>query len=163
MVERISKQEHDKGCYARPVLAADNDASKGEKNVDMVDSLLANEAQRKKERELKAQQEEALTKRRKELKSMSLDELKKRLTKKGLEASGKKDDMVEALFVAVVQDDRAAARQTELKAKSQQDLKQLASQYGLEGGSKDAMVKMILAHEAKLRADLRAFEAKVGE
>jgi len=163
MVERISKQESDKGLYARPVQVSETDASKGEKNVDMVDSLLANEAQRKKERELKAQQEEALTKRRKELKSMSLDELKKRLTKKGLEASGKKDDMVEALFVAVVQDDRAAARQTELKAKSQQDLKQLASQYGLEGGSKEAMVKMILAHEAKLRADLRAFEAKVGE
>merc|ERR1719324_2198518 len=154
MVERISKQEHDKGCYARPVLAADNDASKGEKNIDMVDSLLANEAQRKKERELKTQQEEALAKRRKELKSMSLDELKKRLTKKGLEASGKKDDMVEALFIAVVQDDKAAARQTELKSKSQPELKEILSRHGLETGSKDAMVKALLAHEAKIRKDL---------
>jgi len=163
MVERISKQENEKGCYARPVLNSDSAAPTGEKNIDMVDSLLANEAQRKKERDLKTQREEALSKRRKELKSMSLDELKKRLAKKGLEANGKKDDMIDALFIAVVQDDQAAARQTELKAKQQQELKQLASQYGLEGGSKDAMVKMILAHEAKLRADLRAFEAKVGE
>jgi len=163
MVERISKRENESGLYSRPNLVQDLDAPKEDRNVDMVDSLLANEAQRKKEQDKRNQQEEALAKRRKELKAMSLDDLKKRLTKKGLEASGKKDDMVEALFLAVVQDDKAAARQTELKSKSQQELKEILSRHGLETGSKDAMVKALLAHEAKIRKDLQAFEGKVGE
>merc|ERR1712178_651081 len=71
--------------------------------------------------------------------------------------------MVEALFVAVVQEDAAAARRTELKTKPQQELKELLSRYGLETGSKEAMVKNLLAHEAKLRGDLQAFDAKVEE
>merc|ERR1712070_135987 len=115
------------------------------------------------DQEKRSQQEEALARRRKELKALSLDDLKKRLSKKGLEASGKKDEMVEALFRAVVQDDQAAARQAELKSKSQQELKEILSRYGLESGSKDTMVKGLLAHEAKLRKDLQAFEGKVGE
>merc|ERR1712070_1257074 len=115
------------------------------------------------DQEKRSQQEEALAKRRKELKALSLDDLKKRLTKKGLEARGKKDEMVEALFLAVVQDDKAAARQAELKSKSQQELKEILARYGLETGSKDAMVKGLLAHEAKIRKDLQAFEGKVGE
>merc|ERR1711959_286522 len=114
------------------------------------------------EQEKRSQQEEALAKRRKELKALSLDDLKKRLSKKGLEASGKKDEMVEALFRAVVQDDAAAARQAELKSKSQQELKEILSRYGLESGSKDTMVKALLAHEAKVRKELQAFEGKVG-
>merc|ERR1712070_296290 len=89
------------------------------------------------DQEKRSQQEEALARRRKELKALSLDDLKKRLSKKGLEASGKKDEMVEALFRAVVQDDQAAARQAELKSKSQQELKEILSRYGLESGSKD--------------------------
>merc|ERR1719324_347767 len=71
--------------------------------------------------------------------------------------------MVEVLFLAVVQEDKVAARQTELKSKSQQELKELLSRYGLESGSKDTMVKAMLAHEAKLCKDLQAFEGKVGE
>merc|ERR1712070_414302 len=102
-------------------------------------------------------------KRRKELKALSLDDLKERLSKKGLEASSKKEDMVEALFVAVVQDDKAIARQIELKSKSQQELKEILSRYGLESGSKDAMIKALLAHEAKLLKGLQAFDVKVGE
>ena len=47
--------------------------------------------------ELKRQQEEALLQRRKELKSLSLEDLKKRAAKKGLEANGKKEDLVEAV------------------------------------------------------------------
>merc|ERR1712070_1044543 len=115
------------------------------------------------DQEKRSQQEEALAKRRKELKALSLDDLKKRLTKKGLEASGKKDEMVEALFLAVVQDDKVAARQTELKSKSQQELKEVLSRYGLETGSKDAMVKALLAHEAKIRKELQSFEGKISE
>merc|ERR1719454_1017557 len=151
MVERISKRENETGHYARPSLVQDLDAPKDNKNVDMVDSLLANEAQRKKEQEMRSQQEEALAKRRKELKALSLDDLKKRLSKKGLEASGKKDEMVEALFLAVVQEDKVKERQTELKAKTQPELKEILSRYGLETGSKDAMVKVLLAHEDTTR------------
>merc|ERR1719440_1170928 len=163
MVERISKREHETGYYSRPSLMQDLEAPKENKNVDMVDSLLANEAQRKKEQEIRSQQEEALAKRRKELKALSLDDLKKRLSKKGLGASGKKDEMVETLFLAVVQDDKAKERQTELKAKTQPELKEILSRYGLETGSKDAMVKALLAHEAKIRTELQAFDAKVDE
>merc|ERR1712139_370370 len=98
-----------------------------------------------------------------ELKALSLDDLKKRLSKKGLEASGKKDDMVEALFRAVVQDDKENLRRTELKSKSQPELKEILSRYGLESGGKDAMIKALLAHEEKLRKELQAFDAKVDE
>merc|ERR1711998_180400 len=116
IVERLSKSEYEKGCYAKPSLVQDQDASKGEKSGDMVDALLANETHRKKERELRSQQEEAMAKRRKELKALSIEDLKKKLTKKGLEANGKKEDMVDALFVAFVQEDAIAARQGELKS-----------------------------------------------
>merc|ERR1712139_547864 len=108
--------------------------------------------------ELRSQKEEAMAKRRKELKSLSTEDLKKKLTKKGLEASGKKEDMVEALFLALVQEDAVAARQSELKSKSQPELKELATRYGLESAGKDALVKTLLAHEAKIRRELQAFE-----
>merc|ERR1719162_1699690 len=47
----------------------------------------------KKENELKSQQMDKLAEKRKELKSMSLEDLKKRLTKKGLESNGKKEEL----------------------------------------------------------------------
>merc|ERR1712139_365537 len=107
--------------------------------------------------------EEELAKKRKEFKSMSIEDLKKRLAKKKIEASGKKEDMVEALFIAAVQEDKANARQAELKSKSQQELKELLSRQGLETGTKEQMIKMLLTHEAKCREDLRVFESKVTE
>lgn len=162
MVERISKKENESGCFSRPALAQE-DETKDEKKGDMIEALLASEAQRKKEKDLKSQQEEALMQKRKELKSLSIEDLKKRLAKKGLEASGKKEDMIEALFVAVVQEHTANLRKEELKSKSQQDLKELLSRQGLETGSKEQMIKTLLAHEATVREDLKAFEAKVGE
>merc|ERR1719161_201821 len=91
MVERISKREFDMGCYFRPTRVHEDEAPKAEQKTDMVEALLAGEAQRKKDMELKRQQEEALLQRRKELKSLSLEDLKKRAAKKGLEASGKED------------------------------------------------------------------------
>jgi hypothetical protein len=163
VVDRLSKHEHDKGYYAKPSLIQDQEASKGEKSCDMVDSLLANETQRKKDRELRSQKEEAMAKRRKELKALSIEDLKKKLTKKGLESTGKKEDMIETLFLALVQEDAVAARQVELKFKSQQELKEMAARYGLEGGAKDGLVKAVLAHEAKIRKDLKDFEAKTDE
>merc|ERR1712036_8328 len=79
------------------------------------------------------------------------------------EASGKKEDMVEALFIVAVQEDAANARQAELKSKSQQELKELLSRQGLETGTKEQMMKTLLAHEAKCREELKAFESKVAE
>merc|ERR1712014_392684 len=70
---------------------------------------------------------------------------KKRLVKKGLEAGSKKDEMVDVLFVALMQEEAAKARKSELSSKSLQDLKEL------------------LSHEAKCSEDLKAFEAKVLE
>merc|ERR1712070_916662 len=87
----------------------------------------------------------------------------KRLAKKKIEASGKKEDMVEALFIAAVQEDQANARQADLKSKSQQELKELLSRQGLETGTKEQMIKTLLTHEAKCREDLRVFESKVVE
>merc|ERR1712072_972628 len=141
----------------------EEEAPKGEQRGDMVEALLANEAQRKKERELRSQQEDALAQKRKDLKSMSIEDLKKRLAKKKIEASGKKEDMVEALFVASVQEDQANARQADLKSKSQQELKELLSRQGLETGTKEQMIKTLLAHEAKCREELKDFELKVAE
>merc|ERR1712178_561673 len=106
---------------------------------------------------------EKAAQKRKEIKAMSIDDLKKRLAKKGLEASGKKEDMVDTLFLAAVQDEVVAARQSELKSKSLQDLKEIALRQGLESGTKEHMVKALLAHEAKCRENLKAFESKVGE
>jgi len=164
MVDRISKRENEAGRYTRPALTQESEAPKADKAGDMVDALLANEAQRKREQELKKQQEDAAAQKRKELKCMSLDDLKKRLAKKGMQADGnKKEDMVEALFISVIQEDAANARKSELQSKSLQELKELLLRNGLESGSKEQMIKTLLAHEAKCRDELRAFEVKVSE
>merc|ERR1719453_145762 len=113
--------------------------------------------------ELRSQQEEKALQKRKEIKAMSIEDLKKRLTKKGLEAGGKKEDMVEVLFLAAVQEEALASRQSELKSKSLQDLKEILLRHGMESGTKEHMIKALLAHEAKCRENLKAFESKIGE
>merc|ERR1719375_1628730 len=99
MVERISKKENDQGLYLRPKLSQEEEAPKSDKQGDMVEALLASEAQRKKEKEVRDQQEEALEKTRKELKALSIDDLKKRLAKKKLEALNKKRKELKALSI----------------------------------------------------------------
>jgi len=163
MVDRISKQENDAGCYARPALTQENEVTAADKPLDMVDALLANEAQRKRDKELNSQQEDVAAQKRKELKCLSVDDLKKRLAKKGLEPSGKKEEMVESLFVTIMQEEAVIARRTELKSKSLQELKDLVSRNRLQSGGKEEMVKSLLAYEAKCREDLKAFEVQVGE
>jgi len=162
MVDRISKKEAVLGCYSRPSLPQD-EAPAAQQSGDMVEALLANEALRKKEMDLKSQQEEKFAQKRKDIKAMSIDDLKKRLTKKGLESSGKKEDLVEMLFLAAVQEDAVIVRQSELKSKSLQELKELLSRNGLATGAKDDMIKTLLAHEAKCRENLKAFEGRIGE
>merc|ERR1719163_2594789 len=71
--------------------------------------------------------------------------------------------MIESLFIALVQEDAVTARKAALQSKSGQELKELLLLNGLEPGSKEQMVKTMLAYEAKCREDLKAFEAKVDE
>merc|ERR1712070_932984 len=71
--------------------------------------------------------------------------------------------MIEVLFIAMVQEDAANARKADLKTKSQQELKEILSRNGLETGSKEQMISTLLAHEAKCREDLKAFDMKVDE
>jgi len=162
MVDRISKTESMMGCYSRPSLPQEQ-APSAQQSSDMVEALLANEAQRKREQEVRSLQEEKLSQKRKEIKSLSIEDLKKRLTKKGLESSGKKEDLVEVLFLDAVQEDSILARQSELKSKSLQELKELVARLGFETGAKEQMIKTLLAHEAKCRQNLKAFESKIGE
>lgn len=163
MVDRLTKRENEMGCYLRPAMLRENEAPKVESNVDMVDALLADQAQRQKDMELKQQQGETAAQKMKELKAMSIEDLKKRLTKKGLEANGKKEDMLRVLFCAGLQEEAAAKRKSELSSKSQQELKELLLRNGLETGPKEKMIKTALAHEEKCCKDLKAFEDKVLE
>merc|ERR1719235_1044233 len=71
--------------------------------------------------------------------------------------------MIEALFIAGIQEDKAVERKAELQKRSQPELKELLVLNGLEAGSKEQMVKAMLAYEAKCRDELRAFEAKVDQ
>merc|ERR1711904_630753 len=109
------------------------------------------------------QQEEAAAKKMKEFKTMSVEDIKKKLTKRGLEVSGNKEGMLKTLFLASMQDDALAKRKADLGSKSQQELKELLLRNGLETGPKEKMIKTVLAHEEKCRADLKAFEDQVHE
>jgi len=125
---------------------------------------LADEANRKKELERKKTEEEAAANKRKQLKGMSIDELKKQLTARGREASGKKDELVEALFEVVRQEEAAAAKRASLRAMSPDELKQLLASRGLEAsGKKDAMVGALLAHQARKHEELQKYEERAEE
>jgi len=170
IVERVVRHEIAAGRFARPKLQEDEEeesaqsTSKSGKAGDMVEALLANEANRKKERENKKQEEEAAANKRKELKAKSIEELKKLLTSKGQEPNGKKDELVDALFAIGVQEDAVAARKTKLKSLSIEELKQRATSKGLQqSNKKDAMVDALLAHEAKIREEANAWEFKIGD
>jgi hypothetical protein len=163
MVDRLVKFEVQAGRFLRPVShqSKEHKSDNAKKKGDLVDTLLANEAKRKKDLELAKQQEEAANTKRSQLRSMSVDELKKLLSKKGIEPAGKKEDMVEAVFEVGVQDDKLAARKAELKAMSKDDLTVLLASMGLKAGPKEAMISSVLDHEAQLREKLNAYEIKI--
>lgn len=167
MADRISKRESEMGCYLRPGAsggkAGDASNDKEEKHVDLVAALLESEKTRKTEQQNKRKQEEAAANKRKELRAMTIDELKKAISKRGLETAGKKDEMVETLFRLCKQDEAVAARKVELKALSIQELKELAAAKGIPAGGKEKTVEALLAHEEKLHEELRAFDAKASE
>jgi hypothetical protein len=157
IIDRISKKENEMGRYKRE--ASEKEATLALQDVDMVDALLANENTRKKEKT----REDELALKKKELKTMSVDEVKKALTKKGLDATGKKDEMVEVLFAAKLKDEVAAARKSELKKMTLHDLKVLVTSKGLEATSKEKMVEAIIAEEGKREEELRMFDKKAEE
>lgn len=164
MVERIIRKEVNVGLYARPKLEAEEGEapeSGRRADMDMIDIVLANEAARKKEQELKKQQEDALASKRQDLSDMTVVELKKLLERKGLEAVGKKDEMVEALVAVAIKEEAAAARKERLRSMCTDDLKKLVLSKGLEVGKKEAMVEAFLANEAKVREELRAYDARI--
>jgi len=166
MVERLLKHEFEAGRFLRPAAEqeAKEEAPAATKKGDVVEALLASEANRKKELELKKHQEEAAANRKKELKAMSLEELKKKLTKHKLEPVGKKDDMVEALFQVGVQEEKIVARKAELKAMSKDELKKVLFSKGLDtSGGKDSQVEAVMTHEARAREELKAYGAKVDQ
>jgi len=166
MIERILRGETVAGRFSRPTpeqVEEEQDSAPG-KNGDMVDALLAMEASRKKSADLKARQVEEAARKRAELRSMNMEQLKKFLQSKGMEAVGKKEDMVEALFGAGVQEDAMLARKTKLRSLSMDDLKKLCQRRRLtQEGKRDDMVEAILAHEAKNRQEVQAYAAKMLE
>merc|ERR1711963_249176 len=113
MVDRIIDHEVAAGRFAPPVLKKEDELPKLKTTSDLVDNLLATEASRKKEIELKRQKEEKHESKRKDLRAMSIEELKKFLAKKGKEPQGKKDDMVEACFAIYLQEEAIASRKDE--------------------------------------------------
>jgi len=168
MADRIVRRERELGRFARPTPEKEEgepeeDTPGPAKKGDLVEALLASDASRKRERELKLKQEEEAAARIKELKAMTNEELRKQLASRGQEASGKKEEMVAALFTILAQEDKVAARRAKLRSMATDDLKKLASGKGLASGKKDDIVEALIAHEAEVCEQLRGFEAKIAE
>merc|ERR1712176_133915 len=90
------------------------------------------------------------------------EELKKLLTKRNLDASGIKDDMVKALIDADMQDAATVARKKELMAISSEVMSKLLANRGLPTSkSKNVAVESLLTHEAEIQKNLKAYEAKM--
>jgi hypothetical protein len=172
MVERVVKRECELGRFAKPQLPVEDEddgaSSAGTKATkkakDMVDALLANEANRKREKELKKQEEDAAANKRKELKSLSVEDLKKQVSKKGQEPIGKKDDLVEVLFAVWQEEEAAASKKAKLKALSLEHLQQRMVSRCLEPSKKkDAMVESLLQYEVDMIKKCQGYQVKVDE
>lgn len=170
VVERIVRIEHKLGRFERPSSEMkklpEENAQKAPKKADIVDALLANEENRKREKELRKQEEDLAESKKRELRAMTMDELKKQLTKHKLDASGKKEELVEALFLVRAQEDGVLARKAELKSLGAEKLKALLELNEIDfakGTKADGMVELYLAHEEKIREAAHAYEAKVAD
>lgn len=168
MVERIVRCEASIGRFdpppAQKELAPEEPVSK---KGSMVDAILANEARLKHERELQQQREEQAQQKFKEFKAMSIEELKKALAKEGKkDATGKKDELAQALFVLHMQAEEEANRKAKLLALGLEQLKKLAASKGLETEKKEKAEKLVdalLAEEKRLHEATVAYEAKLQE
>jgi len=167
LVARIVKRENELGRFSRPGAQRKAEGLAPGEKTDMVDVILAQESNRKKEVELKKQQEDAAARKRKELKAMSVEELKKALAKtaavESKAATGKKEEMVEALLAAIEQEEKVAARRAELKALGTEGLKKLLVSKRLETGKVPDMIETLLAHEAEVVQRCREYGLRVVE
>merc|ERR1719499_1565904 len=169
MVDRIVKREAELGRFAKQQVPVEEEeevaGGKSEKKAkDMVEALLAQDANRKREAELKKQEEEIAANKRKELRALSVDELKKAISKKGRPAEGKKEDLVETLYAIGQEEEAAAAKKAKLKALAVEDLKQRLVSRGLEPSKKrDEMIESLLKHETDMLEKCRAYATKVDE
>eukprot|EP00416_Gambierdiscus_australes_P037481 CAMPEP_0171103564 /NCGR_PEP_ID=MMETSP0766_2-20121228/58984_1 /TAXON_ID=439317 /ORGANISM="Gambierdiscus australes, Strain CAWD 149" /LENGTH=484 /DNA_ID=CAMNT_0011563999 /DNA_START=49 /DNA_END=1503 /DNA_ORIENTATION=+ len=167
MVERAVRQEAAKGRFARPQLVElDVEEEAPKQPTDMVDALLANEASRKRAKELKEQEEAAAVEKKKELRAMSMDELKQQLSQKGGEEPGKcrKEDLVELVVAAIQREEAAAARKAKLKALGVEELRQRVLSRGLKSSARAMdMVEALLQHEADAQERCKVFSKKLGE
>jgi len=170
IVERVVRVENKAGRFARPSSELkqlpDDDAQKAPKKTDIVDALLANEENRKRERELRRQEEELTESKKRELRALTIDELKKQLSKHKLDTSGKKEELVEALYLVKAQEDGVVARKTELKALGTDKLKALLELNAIDvgkGTKANDMVESFLARERDVREAARLYEVKVAE
>jgi len=166
MVDRIVKREHVAGRFGRPVLEWQSRETSASAAVggDMVEALMASEANRKRERELKRQEEEAEEKKKAELTAMSLQDVKKQLAAAGQQASGKKEELVEILLQIGKQKEVAAKRKAELKAMEAAELKKYIQSKALHNSErKDEMIETILAYEAKVYESALTYSEKVEE
>jgi len=162
-IDRVLRQESVQGHFAHPMPPKQaEEVRTGKPTEDIVENLLAHESTRKKERELRKQQEEKLESKRQELRTCTLDELKKRLQKKGHEPSGKKEDMADALTRLFVQEEEFAAKRNKLKALELEELKKVAISNGLQADrNKEKMVGALMELESQFREASRTHSEKV--
>merc|ERR1712224_323688 len=114
-------------------------------------------------RRLKTRREEETANKIKELQAMNVHDLKNELTKKGVEPAGKKDEMVKALLDIRIQEEKVNAKKAEFKSMGVQTVKELCVNKGLKTGAMDGMIKELLAHEAKVKEEIRTYDAKFAE
>jgi len=170
VVERIVRIEHKAGRFAKPSSEMkklpEEDVQKAPKKADIVDALLANEENRKRGKELRRQEEELAENKKRELRALTMDELKKQLTKHKLDSCGKKEELVEALFLVRSQEDSVLARKAEFKSLGAEKLKALLELNEIDvakGTKADSMVELFLSQEEKVREAARAYEVKVAD
>merc|ERR1712070_340379 len=148
MIERIVQRESELGKFSVPKKEEEDAPATTITKGSVVDALLAKT--KHDEEIVRKKQEEAdkLAKKVKELRTKSQDELKKLMSRKGLEASGK-EKMIEALVLAEAKDEAINARKAEVKAMGKDELAEVLKSKGLKvDKSKDTMGKTLLEHEA---------------
>merc|ERR1712048_263210 len=172
LVDRIVMHESEKGRFLKPVSKLEQDLAdstpKPAPNLpktDLVGALLMKQMEENKKNEKEAEEATKLAQKVKELNKKPVDELKKLLKKKKVEVQNeKKDDMVKALINADIAEDVAASIKSKLTSMSPEGLAKLVAARGLSTGkSKNVMVEAILSHEADVKKQLEAFEARRSE
>merc|ERR1712048_1187136 len=166
MVDRILKAENEKGAFLKPSSNLEQEiadaAPKATSKKDLVDTLLIKQKEESEKTQKQAEDAAQLAKTVKEYSKKSGEELKRLLTKRNLDASGKKDDMVKALVDADMQDAATVARKKELLSMSSEVVSKLLANRGLPTSkSKNVAVESLLTHEAEIQKSLKAFEAKM--